>query len=528
MTAGDAWWTGSEGYVPELLSVLAARPDREVLHYRGSAVTGGEYVRSVAGILRALREAGAGRGTVVAVLTAPNSPEMIAARHAAHLLGAAVCYLRSTNPGSNASMLSATDQLEILDATGAAVLYSDQDSVARAVELAGPSGVTLVGRGLAEVPGGIDAAPADDPGPGDPVAWKPEDLALVMFTSGSSGRPKGIRKSRAAWEGTVRTAVSAPLEADEVTALFSTPLSHTAGPMVDGALAVGGRVLLLPEFHAESVLSAVAEHAVTRTFMATTHLYRVLDVLDGRGHQDAVAAGLAGLRRLIYGGSSAAPARLSRATAVFGSVLLQVYGTSESGRLTFLNPAEHADQRLSATVGRPFPEVEIEVHDLDTAALLTDGQVGEIWMRSPQLMDGYLDDALNAQVLHGGWYGTGDIGYRDDRGYVHLLDRVADVVKVDGTKVYPAVVEREALTIPGVTLAAVYGVRDGDGTEHLHAAITCRPGSPVSPAEVRSHLSTSLSPAHAPERVLVLKEVPLNAGGKPDRNLLRRLSATPG
>jgi fatty-acyl-CoA synthase len=514
-TAPDAWWAGAQGYVSEVLSIVAAEPDTEVLRYQGFVLTGAEFLRSVAGTHRALRKAGTRRGAVVAVLTASNSPEMITVRYAAHLIGGAVCYLRSTNPGSSASMLSVEDQLEILRATGATVLYADRDSAPRAAQLAQQAEVTLVSPG-----GAIDAGPSDDPGPVDASGWRPDDLALVMFTSGSTGRPKGIRKSRAAWEGTVRTAIAAPREADKVTALFSTPLSHTAGPMVDGALGAGGSVVLLPEFDAEQVLGAVAEHAVTRTFMATTHLYRLLDLLDEPGRRDSVA----GLHRLIYGGSSAAPARIAQAVSVFGPVLLQVYGTSESGRITFLGPADHADPRLAATVGRPFPEVDVEVRDLDAAEPLTDGQVGEIWMRSPQLMDSYLDDRLTAQVLREGWYRTGDIGYRDERGYVHLLDRVADVVKIDGTKVYPAVVEREALAIPGVAAAAVYGFRDADGAEHLHAAITCRPGSSVTADEVRTHLAASLSPAHAPERVLVLDEVPLNAAGKADKPRLRLLS----
>lgn len=520
--AGEAWWTAMEGYVPDVLSALAANPDKEVLHYRGANLTARAYLRSVAGIHRALSSAGVTRGSVVAVLTAPNSPEMIAVRHAAHLRGAAVCYLRTTNPGSSASMLSVEDQLEILRAAEVSCLYTDQDSAARAAELADRAPVSLVGHA---VPGAVSAEPSDDPGLVEPVVWKAEDLALIMFTSGSSGRPKGIRKSRAAWEGTVRTAIAAPKEADEVTALFSTPLSHTAGPMVDGALAAGGRVVLLPDFAPESVVESVVEQRVTRTFMATAHLYRLLDLLEDRGQQSAAEAGLSGLRRLMYGGSAAAPARIASAVAAFGPVLLQVYGTSESGRLTFLTPADHADPRLAATVGRAFPEVEIELRDLDTSVPLGDRQVGGIWMRSPQLMDGYLDRTLDAQVLQDGWYCTGDIGYRDDRGYVHLLDRVADVVKVDGTKVYPAVVEREAQAIPGVALVAVFGVRDTEGVEHLHAAITRRPGRAVDPETVRAHLAASLSPAHAPTQIVLLDQIPLNASGKPDKRLLRALSS---
>ncbi|GHB43721.1 fatty acid CoA ligase [Streptomyces xanthochromogenes] len=522
VTAGEAWWSNVGGYVPGVLKVLAEQPDKVVLRYPGTELTAAAYLRVVTGTYRALRATGVGRGTVVAVLTAPNSPDMISVRHAAHLAGAAVCFLRSTNPGTSTAMLPLTDQLGILRATGATVLYADPTSAARAAELAERSGAVLVGPGQAG-PAGV--APTDDPGAVAPERGEPDDLAVIMFTSGSTGRPKGIRKSLRSWEGTVRIAIEAPAEAAGITALFSTPLSHSAGLLADGALAVGGDIVLLPEFDARQVVRAVIEHGVTRTFMATTQLYRLLDHLDDLGYRNAEAAGLAGLRSLSYSGTSAAPSRIAAAHEVFGPILLQLYGTTESGRITYLDPAGHADPGLAATVGRVFPEVQVEVRDLDTGALLADGQVGEIRMRSPQLMDGYLDPALDADVLHDGWYRTGDIGYRDERGYVHLLDRVSDVVKVDGVKVYPAVVERELLTVPGVALAAVYGIRDTDGVEHLHAALTCRPGTLVESDAVRKHISASLSPAQAPERVLVLDDLPMNPAGKPDKARLREHSA---
>ncbi|MFJ7244223.1 class I adenylate-forming enzyme family protein [Kitasatospora sp. NPDC098652] len=522
VTAGGAWWSDAGGYVPEVLAALAEHPGKVVLRYPGTELTAEDYLRAVTGTYRTLRANGVGRGTVVAVLTAPNSPDMLSVRHAAHLAGAAVCYLRSTNPGTSTAMLPLTDQLGIVRDTGATVLYADRTSAARAAELAERSGAVLVGPGQ---DGSAGTAPTDDPGAVAPGRGEPDDLAVIMFTSGSTGRPKGIRKSLRSWEGTVRIAVDTPAEAAEITALYSTPLSHSAGLLVDGALAVGGSVVLLPEFDAPQVVRAVIEHRVTRTFMATTQLYRLLDHLEDLGHRDARSAGLAGLRSLSYSGTSAAPSRLAVAHEVFGPILLQLYGTTESGRISYLDPAGHADAGLAATVGRVFPEVELEVRDPDTGVPLADGQVGEIRMRSPQLMDGYLDPALDAGVLRDGWYRTGDIGYRDDRGYLHLLDRVSDVVKVDGVKIYPAVVERELLTVPGVALAAVYGVRDADGTEHLHAALTCRPGTLVEPEAVRKHISANLSPALAPERVLVLDELPMNPTGKPDKARLREHSA---
>jgi fatty-acyl-CoA synthase len=140
------------------------------------------------------------------------------------------------------------------------------------------------------------------------------------------------------------------------------------------------------------------------------------------------------------------------------------------------------------------------------------------------LMDGYLNDpATSSRVLRDGWYLTGDIGKVDEEGYISLLDRVADVVKTQGVKIYPAVVEREIATLPGVANAAVYGVRDLDNLEHLHAAVAPRPGAQLDPDAIRSHLAAVLSPVHAPEEIRFIDELPLGVSGKPDKNRLRRL-----
>ncbi|MFJ6616309.1 class I adenylate-forming enzyme family protein [Kitasatospora sp. NPDC091335] len=517
-TDSRQWWTAAGGYTAELLTVLARDPGKPVLHYRGSWITGGEHLRSVTGIHRTLHASGVARGTVVGVLTASNSPDILAVRHAAHLLGAAVGHLRSTNPGSSAAMLAVDDQLEILRTTGAAVLYADPDSGDRAAGLARAAGLPLIGPG---VPGPGRVVPGDDPGPARPVPWSPEDLAAIAFTSGSTGRPKGIRKSRRSWDSVVHGTIAQGREAELITALVGTPLSQTVAQLADAALIDGGRLVLLEEFAPDPWIRAVGEHAVTRTFMATSHLYRVLDRLADLGPDDPAVAALAGLRRVDYAGSPAAPSRLAEAVKLIGPHLFQQYGTSESARISCLTPEDHADPKLVTTVGRPFPGVEIGISDQETGAPLGDGLVGEVRVRSPHLMDGYLDEVLTARVLRDGWYHTGDIGHLDEHGYLHLLDRVADMVKIDGVKVYPTVVERAMLTIPGISQAVVYGFLGRDGLEHLHAALTLRRGASVSLDEVRGHLGNILSPAHAPERMHVLDEIPLNGAGKPDKPRLR-------
>ncbi|MGY1434180.1 class I adenylate-forming enzyme family protein [Streptomyces reniochalinae] len=514
MTSSHGWWSRIGGYAADIMSVLADEPERIVAHWRDRRFSARELTGSVTGTYRAMRTLDVGPGSVVGILVAPNSPDMLTARYAAHLLGAAVCYLRTTNPGSNAAALSAADQLRMLRETHAAVVYADDENHARALELADGAGggITVLG----------PAAEGDVPASEAVTRWDPQRLAVVGYTSGSTGRPKGIRMSGRAWEGTVRITL-AP-ETDPIHLLVTTPLSHTVGPMADAAVTSRGTLVLREEFRAERFADDIAEHGVTRAFMATAHLYRLHDHLADLDAPERTAAALATLRHLVYSGSSAAPARVADAVRLFGPRLLQAYGTSEGGRVTLLDPGEHYDPWLSTTVGRPFPEVEISLYDTESGARVSPGEVGEVWMRSPHLMDGYWnDDDLTARVLRDGWYATGDIGYLDERGYLHLLGRTSEVVKVNGVKIHPTVVEQEILAIDGVRHAAVYGWRDDDAIESLHAAVAFQPGSAPTADEIRKHVSTSLSAAHAPSEIFVLDELPTNHSGKADKVLLRSL-----
>lgn len=523
MSRPDHWWSASQSYVSEILSLLAAAPDRDVVYWRGRAFSGADLIRSVTETFRALHDRGVRRGDVVAILVAPNSPEMLTVRYATHLLGGAVCYLRTTNPGTKATVLPLDHQIQILRGTEAVTVYADTENLERATDLADGTGV-LVTRLRTGEPDKAGRADVSD----FPVAvpWEPDALAVVSFTSGSTGRPKGIRLAGRAWEAAVREWMKLGRESDCASALLSTPLSHGVASMADAIFVLGGAVYLHESFDVEKFVHAVAaEENISWTFMATTHVFQLIDHLFEQGIRDSAAvqaAGLSSLKRIVFGGSSAAPARIAQAFRLFGTALCQGYGTSETGQITNLTPPEHGDPAFSSTVGRPLPGVDVVVCGLDSGAQLTAGEIGEIHVRSPQLMDGYNGNPeLTAQALRDGWYYTGDIGFLDDRGYLTLLGRVADVIKVDGVKVHPLVVEAEIISCPGVRNAAVYGVRDEDGTEHIHAAIECDPTEVVEVANIRARIAERLTMIHVPEKMNILRALPMNSNGKADKVILR-------
>ena len=520
MRSAVDWWEERGDYLSRLMSAMATDPDRAVLQWRGRVVTAGEVVRSVAGLATALHGLGVGPGGVVSVLVAPNSPAMLMARYAANLLGAAVCCIRSTNPASTAVTLTTEAQLDILESTSAGVLFTDLENEARAQALCERARrpIALVGFDV-QAAGTTRVRPGDGPPPGDFAHGDPEALAVIGFTSGSTGRPKGIQLPARVWENSVSGVLL--MLPEQVRMLCATPLEQTAGPMVDAALISGGTVYLQEEFDPAAVLRSIEADRITEAFLATTFLYRLLD------HCRTETADLSSLRGVIYGGSAAAPARLEEALRVLGPVLAQGYGTSECGSISVLGPDEHKDSDLLSTVGRPLPGVSVRICDPGSDRELAVGEKGEVVVKSHRTMHSYLADPVQtSRVLHGGWYRTGDIAYLDERGYLHLLDRVDDIVKTAGVKVYPAVVERETLCLPGVLDAAVFGVRDESNTEHLHAAVVQKPGGQVSAESIRSHLRVRLSDAHVPEDILMLSELPLNVAGKPDRSRLRHMWRT--
>jgi long-chain acyl-CoA synthetase len=360
----------------------------------------------------------------------------------------------------------------------------------------------------AEYAGWLASQPTTDPGY-EPTA---SDTALQMYTSGTTGLPKGVLLSHGALCRAAALGATWGMTADTV-ALACMPLFHMSGTSWSFVcLFHGGHVVLLRDPDPAEILRAVARERVSHALLVPAVLQMLL------AHPGAATADFASLRRMVYGGSPIAPDLLAAGLTTLGCDFMQLYGLTESTGLgTVLDPADHlGDARLLRSVGKPADGVELRIVDPATATDAAVGEVGELWLRSGSIMTGYWQDsAATGEVLVGdGWLRTGDAGYLDADGYVFLHDRVKDMIVSGGENVYPAEVERVLREHPAVADVCVVGVPDERWGETVKAVAVPTPGHEIEPGTLIDFARNRLAHYKCPTSVDVVDALPRNASGK--------------
>ncbi|SDC05799.1 long-chain-fatty-acid--CoA ligase [Nocardioides lianchengensis] len=487
----------------------ATRPDAECLTYLGRTWTWREWddrVRRAAGGLQAL---GIGRGDVVAFLD-KNHPACVEISLGAGSLGAANAIINWRLAG---------DEID----------YAVNDSGAR-VLVVGTELVPAIERirdRLTQVETIIEVTP--DGAEGDayeaflaaatPVGRsadvEPDDVCLVMYSSGTTGRPKGVMLTHTNMvEHTVCSHEGLTLDADDKM-MVAMPLFHVGGSsyvllgMHDGVASVMTR-----EPDGASLAGAILNGA-NRTFLVPAVLAQVL-----QAGPDAVR--LFGALKTYTYGASPMPLPLLRAAmeAWPDTDFVQVYGLTEvAGVATHLMPEDHRDpdhpERL-VSAGRPIPGVEVRIVDPGTLEDLPVGEHGEIWLRSKQVMKGFLGKPEEtAQVLvDGGWFRTGDMGKVDDGGYVFVEDRLKDMIISGGENIYSPEIERVLAEHPAVMEVAIIGVPDDRWGESVKAVVALKPDTSATEDELIAWCREHLAHYKCPKSVDVLDLLPRNPTGK--------------
>jgi acyl-CoA synthetase (AMP-forming)/AMP-acid ligase II len=353
------------------------------------------------------------------------------------------------------------------------------------------------------------------PGPAEVEAG---DLSWLFYTSGTTGRPKGVMWSHR----TVRIGAMSFL-ADvidlrpEDVVLHAAPLTHGSGSVAVAAIARGASNVILdaPSFDPSALADAIEREGVTVVaFLAPTQIVRMLRELD----PDRLRG--SSLRAICYGGGPTYTEDLEEAVRRFGPIWVQVFGQGESPMTITVLPAEDhrrfaatGDPRL-ASAGVPRTDVEVRVSDEQDRELPA-GEVGEIQVRGDIVMLGYWNDPpATEEAVRGGWLHTGDLGAFDESGYLSVLDRKKDMIVTGGQNVYPREVEDVLLTHPAVAGAAVFGVPDDYWGEAVHAVVVAALGAAPTERDLVAHCRSHLAGFKAPKRVEFVDALPTNAAGK--------------
>ena len=500
-------------YVRQILGRLDTDPAAAVVFHRDEPFSAARLADATRTTAAWMRRAGVRPGTTVAVLTNPNTPSTLVYRYAVNLVGGTVVHIRGVNAANPRDDLGVRVQAEILSDLRPVVLAVDADNLDRARALRAVTGldfaVTAPGRFGADV---LDMTqPAETPFD-DATAESPE-TAVVTFTSGSSGRPRGV-----SWSFAVKNDMAAAAAGGQpAVCLINGALTHSSGFSADDAIIAGGSVVLHDGFDAEAVLQAVERHGVNRMVLASPQVYAVTE------HPAFDDFDLSSLREVFYTGSPAAPERLAAAAKALGPVLFQVYGSSETGLISLLTPQDHADPDLRRTVGRAPANVRITVRDpQDHVRILPPGEPGEICVAGRWMMSHYWNDPeQTARTVRDGWVHTGDIGRLDESGYLTWEGRLDGVLKAHGVRIHPEAVERVLLEQEDVAQAAVFGIEDDDRLALVHAVVAPVAGRTPRPEALRAYVADTLGDSHVPVEIEVRPELPLLGSAKPDRGLLR-------
>jgi long-chain acyl-CoA synthetase len=489
------------------------RPDASAIAYGEDVTSWGRLDDRSNRVANALVATGIGEGGRIAFV-GKNAPEYFELLFGAAKVGA-------VNVAINWRLNPAETRFIAEDA-GARVVFVDSEFASVIQHLvASMSEAILVVVG-SRAPGGVPGTVSYEDwlsghGPVDPGhVGGPDDVAFQLYTSGTTGLPKGAMLSNASVHGLNEVGhFMFGIDAGSIN-LVGLPTFHIggAGYALVG-MAQGCSTILMRDFDPAAALDSLCRHRVTNAFFVPAML-AAMAAVPGAAEGDYSA-----LRSIIYGASPITDETLKAAMATFGCDFFQVYGLTETtGAITQLAAQDHDPggprAHLLRSAGKPFDWVELRIVDPDSGRGRPAGEVGEVWTRSPQNMIGYWNDeeATGQAITGDGWLRTGDAGFLDQAGYLFLTDRVKDMVVSGGENVYPAEVENALSAHPAIADVAVIGVPDPKWGETVMAIVVLRSGADADPASIISFARDRIAHFKCPTSVDFIDVLPRNPSGK--------------
>jgi long-chain acyl-CoA synthetase len=346
-------------------------------------------------------------------------------------------------------------------------------------------------------------------------AWRGyEDLAIIMYTGGTTGFPKGVMQShRNIWAGCIQRVAEAP-PIRNGRSLHAAPLFHMAAlSRALNQFIAGETHVIIPAFNALEVLETIERERVTEVGFVPTMIQALID------HPEFGKRDISSVKRLAYGASPIIASVLDRTMRLLPGVdFSQSYGLTEAMVVTSNPPENHGEagraSGLSLSVGRAAWGTILKIVD-EAGNEVPRGIVGEIAIRGPSVTRGYWNKPQEtATAIRGGWLHTGDGAYMDNAGYVFIVDRMKDMIVSGGENVYSAEVENAIGRHPAVNMCAVIGIPSDTWGETVHAIVVLRSGEQVSETEIREHCRTLIANYKCPKSVEFRTEMPLSGAGK--------------
>jgi long-chain acyl-CoA synthetase len=491
------------GNLADLVADAAAKaPDKTALIFHGDTTTWGQLDAQVSAAARGLRALGLEPGDRVAVHLG-NTPDFPVTYFGALRAGLVAL---PVNTGYTAAELT-----HVLSDSGAAAVVTGRATAAAMQEAATASGVPVVVVGSEE----HDALLSDD-APFAAVGGG-EDLAVVLYRSGTSGRPKGAMLThRALLSNLEQTAsIDPPVGSSDDVVLLVLPLFHIFGlnAALGGVAWHGGTGVLVERFDPVETLELVRRHGVTNVVGAPP-MYVAWSMLPDVG--DAFTS----VRLALSGAAPLPPTVLHRVLDVTGHHVFEGYGLTETAPV--LTTTLMSEVAKPGSIGRPVPGIELRLVD-ESGRPVEEGDPGEIAVRGANLFSGYWPDGADGPDADG-WFATGDVAVLDGDGDLHLVDRRRELILVSGFNVYPREVEDVLDRLDGIEEAAVIGIPHPYTGESAKALVVLAPGARLTADEVIAHCARSLARFKCPTTVEFVPELPHSATGKVSKGRLRELS----
>ena len=496
--------------VASILAETAHRmPDNVALIFNGQEIPYRDLWDQTRGYAGALRDLGVGPGDRVALMI-PNVPDFPRAYYAVLALGAVVVPIHS--------LLKAAEIEYVLRDSGSTLLICAAPLLAE-----GAKGAALAGVGILSVlvpdelveqlpfPRLEDAAATAEPivtyVPRDPI-----DTATILYTSGTTGKPKGAEGCHFALVEQVNVLLAGTLDFESTDRILGClPLFHTFGQtcVMNMGFRAGAAIVLVPKFDGATALQLLNAHACTIMTGVPTMYIALLEAAKANQERPPLRYGMSG-------GAAIPVAVIERMKEVYGIDVHEGYGLTETSPVASFN--HRGRPTRVGTVGQPIWGVDVEIADPevdDAIRLLPRGELGEIVVRGHNLMKGYLNlPEANAEAVVDGWFRTGDLGTKSDDDYITIVDRKKDMIVRNGYNVYPREVEEALSTHPAVALVAVFGVAHDTHGQEIMAAVTLMPGAEATGEELVVFAQERVAAYKFPRRVEILETLPLGPSGK--------------